>query len=51
MTKSKPRAVNEPLYSCAHPNCKIMRTKAEGGTTFTVCDKHWDLTYPKKKLK
>lgn len=29
------------VYPCAHPGCKVMRTKTEGGTTFTVCDIHW----------
>lgn len=41
MKKRKPKK-REPLYPCAVPGCKVMRTKAEGGTTFTVCDKHWD---------
>lgn len=30
----------EPLYPC--DGCGVMRTKAEGGTTFTVCDACWD---------
>jgi hypothetical protein len=30
----------EPLYPCE--KCGVLRTKAEGGTTFTVCDKCWD---------
>lgn len=30
----------EPMYPCA--TCPAMRTKAEGGTTFTVCDECWD---------
>lgn len=28
------------IYPCKE--CGIMRTRAEGGTTFTVCDKCWD---------
>lgn len=28
------------IYPCA--DCGTMRTEAEGGTTFTVCDKCWD---------
>ena len=28
-------------YPCADEDCDVMRTKAEGGTVFTVCDKHW----------
>lgn len=30
----------EPLYPCS--NCGVLRTKAEGGTVFTVCDACWD---------
>ena len=36
---------SEELYPCAHEGCEVMRTKAEGGTTFTVCDEHWDVLY------
>ncbi len=31
---------SEPTYPC--DNCGKLRTKAEGGTTFTVCDECWD---------
>lgn len=31
---------DEPIYPCA--DCGVMRSKAEGGTTFTVCDDCWD---------
>ena len=30
----------EPQYPC--DKCGKLRTKAEGGTTFTVCDECWD---------
>ncbi len=30
----------EPLYPCA--DCGKLRTKAQGGTIFTVCDECWD---------
>jgi len=30
-------------YTCA--DCGKLRTKAEGGTTFTVCDECWDKHY------
>jgi hypothetical protein len=33
----------EPLYPC--DECGTMRTKAEGGTTFTVCDACWEKHY------
>jgi hypothetical protein len=33
----------EPLYPC--DDCGTMRTKAEGGTTFTVCDACWEKHY------
>ena len=32
----------ESIYPC--DRCGTMRTKAEGGTVFTVCDKCWDET-------
>lgn len=35
------------IYPCIYPGCKVMRTKEEGGTTFTVCDKHWGKKFPK----
>ena len=41
----------EPLYPCDYPGCTVMRTKAEGGTTFTVCDKHWDEHYGRAPAK
>jgi len=31
---------DEPKYPC--DKCGTLRTKAEGGTTFTVCDECWD---------
>jgi hypothetical protein len=34
----------EKLYPC--DNCPTMRTKAEGGSTFTVCDPCWDKLHP-----
>jgi len=35
-------AATEPTYPC--DRCGALRTKAEGGTTFTVCDACWDAT-------
>ena len=35
----------EELYPCK--NCGTLRTQAEGGTTFTLCDECWDKKYPK----
>lgn len=43
LTPPEPPA--EPLYPCA--DCGKLRTKAEGGTTFTVCDECWDKHYSK----
>jgi len=34
-----------PQYPCA--DCGKLRTKDEGGTTFTVCDECWDKNYKK----
>lgn len=36
-----PGDVNEKKYPCQ--KCGTLRTKAEGGTTFTVCDECWDV--------
>lgn len=30
------------IYPCMVRGCKVMRSKNQGGTVFTVCDKHWD---------
>lgn len=40
----EPAPAPEPTYPCA--KCGALRTKAEGGTTFTVCDKCWDESHP-----
>jgi hypothetical protein len=34
------------IYPCA--DCGIMRSKAEGGAIFTVCDSCWKIHYDKK---
>lgn len=40
-------AVEEPrIYPCN--DCGTMRTKSEGGTTFTVCDTCWDKNRDRK---
>lgn len=31
----------ERLYPCANVGCDVMRTEAEGGTVFTICEKCW----------
>lgn len=31
---------NARIYPCTR--CGVMRSEAEGGTTFTVCDECWD---------
>ena len=38
------RATGEQLYPCS--DCGVLRTKAEGGTVFTVCDDCWDKHHP-----
>lgn len=35
------------IYPCA--DCGKMRSKNEGGTTFTVCDDCWDRSYANYK--
>ena len=40
-------ADNEPrIYPC--DDCGKMRTKSEGGTTFTVCDECWEKNRDRK---
>lgn len=36
---------DDRIYPCRE--CGVMRSKAEGGTTFTVCDECWDKARPK----
>lgn len=38
----------EELYPCA--DCGLLRTKDEGGITFTICDKCWDKRHKKESL-
>jgi len=40
--------VDKEQYPCK--DCGKLRNKAEGGTTFTVCDECWDKHYGKAKL-
>lgn len=37
---------DERIYRCR--SCDKMRTKAEGGSVFSLCDECWDKRYPKK---
>lgn len=41
-----PHQDQDRIYPCRE--CPTMRTKAEGGTVFTVCDECWDRLHPKK---
>ncbi len=38
---------DDRIYPCYE--CGVLRSKNEGGTTFTVCDECWDKKYPPKK--
>lgn len=40
--------MSEETYPCS--DCGKLRTKAEGGTVFTVCDNCWDKHYPKEAM-
>lgn len=42
LTEDTERPQNTETYPC--DKCGALRTKSEGGTTFTVCDKCWDNT-------
>lgn len=44
----KPELEAEQQYPCA--KCGKLRTKAQGGTTFTVCDECWDKK-PERRLE
>ena len=44
--QSKPEDPNARIYPCMR--CGVMRSKAEGGTTFSVCDACWDLPVTEK---
>lgn len=45
-TPATPVAGTEALYPCITPGCEVMRTKAEGGTTFTICETCWPIHGP-----
>lgn len=51
MTEARPGGEqvgdDEQVYPCA--DCGVMRSKSEGGTTFTVCDECWDKHFPPAK--
>jgi len=47
LTEVKEESDDERKYPCA--DCGIMRSKNEGGTTFTVCDECWDKAHKKVK--
>jgi len=36
----EPKDANDRVYPC--DDCGVLRSKNEGGTTFTVCDSCWD---------
>ena len=41
------RVTDDQLYPCN--DCGTLRTKAEGGTVFTVCDDCWDKHHPPRE--
>jgi len=42
----QPKLEKEELYPCA--KCGKQRTKAGGGTTFTICDECWEIEHTAK---
>lgn len=44
----KRKSKEEAKYPCRE--CGKLRTKAEGGTVFTVCDRCWDKKHPSEKV-
>ena len=49
MIRATCKPKGEPDYPC--DRCGKSRTKAEGGTTFTVCDECWDATMGEPEAK
>lgn len=47
--EAQPSQCEQVTYPC--DDCGNLRTKAEGGTTFTVCDECWDKHYRKDSPK
>lgn len=47
LPKDKPPSNEDRIYSC--DKCEKMRSKDEGGTTFTLCDECWSKLYPSPK--
>ena len=48
----KPEVISDDagrIYPCT--KCGVMRTKDEGGTVFTVCDKCWDEEHKKLEAR
>jgi hypothetical protein len=45
LSEGKAGKEDERIYPC--DDCGVMRSKNEGGTTFTVCDDCWDAHYRK----
>jgi len=45
--KDKPPNDDDRIYPC--DGCGKLRSKNEGGTTFTVCDACWDRLHPNSK--
>jgi hypothetical protein len=41
------QVAHERIYPCR--KCGVLRTKAEGGTVFTVCDGCWDELHPPRE--
>ena len=40
----EPNDDNDRVYTCRVRGCAVLRSKREGGTIFTVCEKHWEET-------
>jgi hypothetical protein len=48
-TPAPVRPLRDPrIYPCA--KCGVMRSKSEGGTTFTVCDDCWENQYKSEAM-
>lgn len=43
-----PENDDDEVYPC--DRCGKLRSKNQGGTTFTVCDECWERAFPKSRL-
>lgn len=40
-----PTSLDDEVFPCHVRGCKTLRSVRQGGTTFTICDEHWEAKY------